>query len=148
MVLTKKVTEADADRVLDKYIVVDDNLVENLAAAEDTDEMSSLLFNAAIEGADISFLMSYPSIIIYMVKKILEDREDIAEDGDKKERQALGKALIKIDRTGQDYGRREVSMIKTLKKIGYDVSKIADVYEKTYGGRTRSALFMKIRETK
>jgi len=153
MVLTKKLTVEDVDRMSTRYFNITDDLINKLNATDDIDLMRSHLFDAVIQGYDISFAFTYDWAIEQLVEKITKGRKEkkeigFGEDGTVEPKEF--KPLKKVKwgnymRTPSiRYTSREEGLLKNLMGLGFDRSRIYDIYNKTYDKRTKQAVYRKV----
>lgn len=154
MVLKNKlVTEEDVDRVYTKYIIVNDKLVNDLGSTNDVDTWRNSLFEATVQGFDISFVLTYDWAIERLVEKITKGKKG----GEKQEEFDFGKVeevkfkpLKKVkwgkyERTAQvKYKPREVQLLNRLIDLGYKKETIFVTYSRIYDERTKQAIYRKV----
>lgn len=151
---TKLVEVEDAERIYARYIQIDDKLINRLANTSDLDDWRDALFDATVQGYDISFAMTYDWVVEYIVDKILKGRkkkekpvefepETKAEPKDFKMPKKV--KWGKYERTPTiKYQPKETLLLKNMIVLGYNKARSFEIFARTYDKRTKQAVYRKI----
>jgi len=137
MPTTKKVTDNDVTRVVDKYIIKTAELKDNLReAVGDVDEQRKLLKDNTIPNKDIEFMLRYDAMVRLAARTVLGGEGEVSIRKDKKK---LEKNKTKSRR---NYSKAEDIFILTRRNKGVSFKNIFEDFNRveSFSFRTRNSL--------
>jgi hypothetical protein len=148
--LSKLVTEKDVGRIFEKYLEITEKLRADLIATDDLDEQRALLFDAVVEGFDVSFALTYDWVVTDLVNKVIgkekiEVQEELVEPIKRKPPKKViwGKAGYRRTPSIR-YSPRELIMMENMIELGRKNQRIWELFNKSYDKRTRKGVITKL----